>query len=363
MERVPWDVPKTACGEFCGHLRGLAITLCRMRLHLLAVILLLGINPACVSPGGSAPGRLTPDELLRRADAAFDARRYSQALESYRLAAAAAQAEDAPDIFVEGAAQAAHVYLLKGQPEEGKVWLENAVAQSQDGDVRGRARILLTQAAYQHHAGETSEALETCTKAHALSRASGQHIRAVQVAHMAAVMSGGEDQLRWCRRAIDDATRTDDALLLGALWRQLGWLLEERGLHDQALESFIQCREVVSESGNSHEQMVADWQVGHGLRLVGRITEARIMMEEIVRRTRARYRTQRGTNQAEWLGQALRELGELDLAQGNPERGMQHLRDAREYFVLAGAADLAPELLAQLDRRLAQARTLQGTGR
>jgi tetratricopeptide (TPR) repeat protein len=330
-----------------------------MRAHLFAVVLLLGINPACVSSGGSAPGRLTPDELLRRADAAFDARRYAQALESYRLAAAAAQAEDASEIFVEGAAQAAHVHLLKGQAAEGEVWLENALAQSQEHEVRGRARILLTQAAYQHHAGDTSQALDTCTKAHALSRASGQHVRAVQVAHMAAVMSGGEDQLRWCRRAIDDATRTDDALLLGALWRQLGWLLEERGLHDQALESFIQCREVVSESGNSHEQMVADWQVGHGLRLVGRITEARIMMEEIARRTRAQYRTRRGTNQAEWLGQALRELGELDLAQGNPERGIQHLRDAREYFVLAGASDLAPDLLAQVDRRLAQARNLQ----
>ncbi|HIF41871.1 MAG TPA: hypothetical protein EYQ74_12330 [Planctomycetes bacterium] len=334
-----------------------------MRLHLLAVFLLLGFSPACVSSEGQSPGRLTPDELLRRADAAFDSRRYVQALESYRLAAAAAQAEDVPEIFVEGAAQAAHVYLLKGQPEEGKVWLENAVAQSQDGEVRGQARILLAQAAYQHHAGDTSQALETCTRAHALSRASGQHVRAVQVAHMAAVMSRGEDQLRWCRRAIDDATRADDALLLGALWRQLGWLLEERGHHDQALESFIRCREVVSESGNAHEQMVADWQVGHGLRLVGRITEARTMMEEIARRTRARYRTQRGANQAEWLGQALRELGELDLTQGKTARGIKNLRDAREYLVLAGAAELAPELLAQVDRRLAQAHALQGAAR
>ena len=339
------------------------ITLVSMRAHLPAVFLLLGFSPACVSSGDPSPGRLPPDELLRRADAAFDARRYAQALESYRLAAAAAQAADAPRIFVEGAAQVAHVYLLKGQPEEGKVWLENAVARSQDEDVRGQARILLTQAAYQHHAGDTSQALETCTRAHALSRASGQHVRAVQVAHMAAVMSRGEDQLRWCRRAIDDATRTDDALLLGALWRQLGWLLEERGLHDQALESFFQCREVVSESGNAHEQMVADWQVGHGLRLVGRLKEARTMMEEIARRTRARYRTQRGANQAEWLGQALRELGELDLAQGKTARGIQYLRDAREYLVLAGASDLAPELLVEVDRRLAQAHALQGTAR
>ncbi|MDP6385506.1 MAG: hypothetical protein QGI93_04860 [Planctomycetota bacterium] len=334
-----------------------------MRAHFFAVVLLLGISPACISSGGQAPGRLMPDELLRRADAAFDARRYAQALESYRLAAAAAQAEDTPEIFVEGAAQAAHVYLLKGQPEEGKVWLENALAQIQDHEVRGRARILLTQAAYQHHGGDTSQALETCTQAHALSRATGQHIRAVQVAHMAAVMSRGEDQLRWCRRAIDDAARTDDVLLSGALWRQLGWLLEERGLYDQALESFIRCREVVSESGNSHEQMVADWQVGHGLRLVGRIAEARTMMEEIARRTRALYRTRRGANQAEWLGQALHELGELDLAQGKTERGIQRLRDAREYFVLAGASDLAPELLAKVDRRLAQARALKGTVR
>lgn len=339
------------------------ITLAGMRLHLPAVFLLLGFMPACVSSGSQAPGRLTPDELLRRADAAFDARRYAQALESYRLAAAAAQAEDASEIFVEGAAQAAHVYLLKGQPEEGKVWLENAVAQSQDEDVRGRARVLLTQAAYQQHAGDIPQAIETCTQAHAISLASGQYVRAVQVAHLAAVMSGGEDQLRWCRRAIDDATHTDDALLLGALWRQLGWLLEERGHHEQALGSFLQCRQVLSESGNSHEQMVADWQVGHGLRLVGRITEARAMMEEIARRTRTRYRTQRGANQAEWLGQALRELGELDLAQGKTARGIQHLRDAREYFVLAGASDLAPELLAQVDRRLAQAHALQGAAR
>ncbi|MEO2161087.1 MAG: hypothetical protein ABGY29_01045, partial [bacterium] len=89
----------------------------------------------------------------------------------------------------------------------------------------------------------------------------------------------------------------------------------------------------------------------------------RTMMEEIARRTRARYRTQRGANQAEWLGQALRELGELDLTQGKTARGIKNLRDAREYLVLAGAAELAPELLAQVDRRLAQAHALQGAAR
>lgn len=338
-------------------------TLGSMRAHLPPIALLLGMCAACVTSGDPATDRLTPDELLRRADAAFDARRYGQALESYRLTAAAAQAANEPGLFVEGAAQAAHVYLLTGKPEEGEIWLETALAQSRDDDFRGRARILLTQAAYQHHKGDTSQALETCAEGHALSRQSGQYVRAVQVAHLAAVMSSGETQLRWCKRAIDDAARTDDDLLVGALWRQLGWLLEERGLHDQALEAFIQCRQVLSGSDNAHEQMVADWQVGHALRLVGRLSEARAMMEEIARRTRLRYRTRRGTNQAEWVGQALRELGELDLAQGETGRGIQHLRDAREFFVLAGASDLRPELLAEVDRRLAQAHTLQRVGR
>ncbi len=334
-----------------------------MRTQPLIIALLLTFCVSCVTSGGSAKDRLSSSELLLRGDAAFDARNYSQALETYRLAAAAAQAESNSGVFVEGAAQAAHVYLLTGKPEEGEVWLENAVEQSSESEPKGKARILLTQAAYQHRAGDTELALQTCTKAHTLARQTGQHIRAVQLAHMGSVMSRGEDQLRWCRRAIQDGAKVGDNLLSGALWRQLAWLLEERGLHEQALEAFLRCRSAVAESSNSHEKMVADWQVGHALRLAGRLGQARQVMEEIARRTQLRYRTQRGTNQAEWVGQALRELGELDLAQGRTDQGLQHLRNAREYFVLAEATRLAPDLLADLDRRMAQAQALQGAGR
>ncbi len=318
--------------------------------------ILWGFSSACVAVNDPSRADLAPLDLLREADAAFDARQYEQALETYRLAAAGAQTRGAEDLFVQAAAQVAHVHLLLDQPEDGRVWLENAVERSHTDSPHGHVRVLLAQAAYQAAGGEMNTALTTCKQAHALARSIDAHVRAVQVAHYAAVISEGDEQLAWCRDALQDARKLGDGGLSAALWRQLGWLLEERGHFLQSLEAFVQCREELSDSKDSHDRMVADWQVGHSLRLVGRLGEARQLMDEIARRTQQIYQAQRGPNQAEWVGQALRELAELDLAEGKVERGLTRLRQAREYFVLAGAADLAPALLHSIDRRMAQIR-------
>ena len=57
-------------------------------------------------------------------------------------------------------------------------------------------------------------------------------------------------------------------------------------------------------------------------------------------------------NDAEWLGHCLRELGELDLAEGWMEQGWQKLVRAREYFLIAGARTSAPQLLRKLEAQL-----------
>ncbi len=300
--------------------------------------------------GGSA------QDLLEGGDEYFNGRRFDTALEAYKLAAAAARIEDDLRVYVQGAAQAAHVLLITGRSEEGRDWLDAAGRAAQPEEPAGFARFLLVRGAFEAAGDQHEAAMGSFERAYELALGSSQPERAVQAAHMATVAGRGAEQVHWSRRAIEAASVSGDARLLAALWRQLAWLLEERGLHVEALDAFLRGREVVQDLQDGHEHLVADWSVGHGLRLTGRLDEARALMEEITRRARQRHDDRRQPNDAEWLGHCLRELGELEFLMDERERAVEHWVAAREYFVIAGARSDAPQLLEELDRSLANAR-------
>ena len=187
-------------------------------------------------------------------------------------------------------------------------------------------------------------------------------MRAVQAAHWASVAALPEQALLWSRRAIEAAGPLERPALLSALWSNLGWLLEESALHDEALAAFRRAR-AVADPEDGHAQLVADWTVGHGLRLAGRSDEARVLLVDVIRRSEAAYVARRRQNDAEWVAHAYCELAELDAAAGEVDRALERLKVARERFLEAGARRLAPGRLAAHDARVAELRAARASAR
>lgn len=321
------------------------------------LVLLLALTPAaCLTTTRTQGDNPSAAELLARADAFFDGRQTANALETYKMAAVAARGEGNQALFAEAAAQVAHTLALGGEAVEARSWMDHAEQSATIEQHTAWVRVLLARGALQRGTDEPQAALESFTAAYDFALATGQPVRAVQAAHMAVIVAGDELQIRWNHKALDVARGMGNPRLVSSLWAQLAWLLDGRGLADEALSAFASARRALEDLDDPHQKLVADWSYAHGLRMVGRLGDARVLMTDVAARAERSYVALQRPNDAEWVGHSLRELGELDLAGGNALLALARFDQAREKFMLAGIAESAPESLAELDRRIREVR-------
>jgi len=275
-------------------------------------------------------------------------------LQTYKMAAAAASGEGDEGLFVEATAQAAQLHVLTGTAEEGRAWLESAGDRARPEHPAGFARWLIARGVFERHAGAVDEALTSFGQAYEVARAADLGVRAVQAAHWAAATATDERQVRWCRRALEAAKPLGDDRLVAALWTQLAWLLEERGLMEDALVAFQQAHQATLDDEDPHRRLVADWSLAHGLRIAGRAEEALALLRAVAERAERSYTFRRRPNDGEWVGHCEEELAEHDAAAGRFAEAVARLQRARRLYVQAGIAEHAPERLRELDLRLAQ---------
>lgn len=327
-----------------------------MRLSLWIPGTLLAALPACVTVDREAT-EVEPAsslELLARGDALFDARKAVDAMEVFQMAAVAASSEGASEPFVEATCQVAHLHALNGDLVSAETWLERAAGRASIEEQKGWARLLFTRAALNRCRGDRDLALRQFESAWKFALDTGQLVRAVQAAHMASVVAESGERIRWTRRALETARELEDKRLEFELWSQLGWLLEESSLVGEALEAFGRARQAARALDDARLSLVADWTYGHGLRLAGRLAEARALLEDVGKRAAATYSGSRRPSDAEWVGHAERELAELELTEGHRDRALVHFRRARLHLKLAGADTLAPEVLAGVEQRIGE---------
>jgi len=326
-------------------------------LRTLSIVLAL-TTASCLTTSTTQGDNPSADELLARADGFFDSRQLGNALETYKMAAVAARTEGDEALFAEAAAQVAHTLALSGEVEEGRSWLDHAEKTASAEYPAAWARTLLARGAIQRGADESEAALESFTAAYEFALETGQPVRAVQAAYMAGVVAEDELQIRWNHKALDLARGMGNPRLVSSLWAQLAWLLEERELADEALAAFASARKALEDLDDPHRILVADWSYAHGLRMVGRLADARLLMLDVGERAERSYVAMQRPNDAEWVARSLRELGELDLADGDALLALARFEQARDRFLVAGITKSAPESLAEFDRRLRQIRKL-----
>lgn len=317
----------------------------------------LGLMAGCLSTEVEAEGASPREPLMRqlgRADEAFNGRAYRQALDMYSALYLAALSGGYDDLAAEAAAQAAAINALQDDPEESDRWMSFAARYAEDEGDGARSRVMLARGVRQWKRGQSGEALDTFEALVELCGDNGLEVRAMQGASLCALVAEGEAQLDWSLRAIDICQGQEQPRWESALWSNHGWLLEARGEFSDASRCFERARQLLSEgSASTMERLQADWALGRSLRLSGQLAESRMLLEQADLRGRELYAANPAARQAEWLGRAWWELGELEAVEGRDDKARALLQSARRKLLEAGVADAAPELLRRLDARLA----------
>lgn len=306
---------------------------------------------ACATrPGLIIPVPPTPQERLASADETFSSRDYSGALVQYQALVAD---EDLPDqVKVEALAQTARCHsLTAGGLEAGQPYLDQALALASESEPLGWTRTQGVLGIYQREAGEPEQALQTFSEAYVYALERELPLRAIDMAHHAAIVAPGEQQIDWAEKGIAAAEAAGSVAWLAVLYNNLGAAHEEAGDPDQALTAYRIARDHRAELEDPLGLLIADWAVAHAERLVGE-PAARTHLEAVLERAQDRYLAEPTPQNAEWVGYPLEDLAELTAAEGDTEQALVLLREARARYVEAGLGEHWPEKLEAVDMRL-----------
>ncbi|MEM9378674.1 MAG: hypothetical protein AAGB93_01910 [Planctomycetota bacterium] len=324
-----------------------------------AIVALTALSWACVS-SSSNPAPAAPsdpganlEDLLDRADDAFDSRAYDEAADRYRAIHLAAKSGALPEVATEAAAQVATIEALREQMAESDSWMQAAEAGANADAIDAWSRVLLARGVRSWKRSDLNTARGTFIELHSFCAIHDRTIRQIQAANLVALVSVGQEQLDWSLRAIQAAQTTGEAKWEAPLWSSHAWLLDDRDRLDDALRAFARARTLTAEADVTPlGRLQTDWSYAHGLRRVGRAEEAREILERANSIAHSIYIARPSARAAEHLGRILWELAEVDVAEGKTERARERYAAARSKLVEAGAQQAAPELLVDLDRRV-----------
>ena len=275
---------------------------------------------------------------LTDADQLFLAQNYDSALAAYMATADIAENEGNKSVLTESYSQIARCHLINNDIESCRQWLEKAETIASADDPAGWSRYLGVRGRleWQQAVKETGEyqpavktAAATFEDMYNYCLQHSLYERAVDAAHMMAIVDDPERRLAWGEKGIKAAENGGISGWLPALWNNHGWNLSDAGRHEEALAALLKAREYHYKTGREMSKLIADWSVGYAYRMVGQLDSAKTWMSKVYDWADSLYQADNSTENAEWLGLAAKEMGEIALADGNDKA------DARKYFELA----------------------------
>jgi tetratricopeptide (TPR) repeat protein len=298
--------------------------------------------------------------LLQQADDAFRLRDYARAGDLYVQAAASADAEKEIEVLVEAQAQAARTLLIRERKEDGRAWLERARTRARPDLPLAWSRFLGVRGRFEWKDGDLPAATRTFGELYDFCMQRGLHSRAVDAAHMVAITGTLEQQLEWGRKGIRAAEASGDEGWLGPLWNNLGWTLDNLGRHEETLDALRRARHYHWKLGDEQAKLVADWAVGHALRMTGRLEEALAWIRPTLAWAERIQYGKPTPDAAEWVGHASRELAELEYALGRTREALALFRRARAELTAANMPEWDAAEFARLQKRVAEVEAATG---
>ena len=241
--------------------------------------------------------------------------------------------------------QLARVAGLRGAFDRCGELLDEAV-RAGGGSALVDVRVGLERGRMLRSSGDPAAAYPLFVTAFERAAGTGEHYLAGDAAHMAALAAPDDEGFRaWTTRGIEFGEREPAAAYWrGPLLNNLGWKLQERGAHEEALSAFERALEVREEDrSDEHTIEIARYAVAVALRGLGRPAEAASRAEQAVA-----WSLSSGLD-APYFHE---ELAEDYAALGRPEDAAAQARRALELF----GSDATSEQRARLEE-------LSGEGR
>lgn len=302
-----------------------------------------------------ASDELTPAQaLMAEGDKVFNSRDYAKATQIYKQAVVAAEKAKEAETLVEALSMAARGYLIRKQGKEGRPFLDRAGQLATPDDPKGWSRYLGVRGRFEWRADDKPAAAKTFEEMYDYCLKHELWTRAVDAAHMVAIVGTHEQQLVWAKKGIAAAEQGEMEGWLGPLWNNLGNTYDELSRPKDALDAWIKARHYHWKGAGEKPKLVADWAVGLGYRKVGDLEKAKQWQRPVLAWAERRLAEKDDADRREWVALARMELGLIALAEGRGKAAEPLLRPAREVLEAAGLAKWHPAAWKELEDALAR---------
>lgn len=294
-------------------------------MKLLITVLICGIISSVAQANIENDNAMLINELLNRADSIFNSREYEKSREIYLQTAETAENSKDNSALTEAWSMIARTYLILDKKEVGRKWIYKARNIANIEEPTGWSRYLGVRGRFEWQDKELDKAAKTFEEMYQFCSEQKLHERAIDAAHMMAIVSDLEGQVIWAKKGIAEAEAGEVTRWLGPLWNNLGATYEDLGKYKNAIEAYLKAREYHYEYGSETNKMIADWAVGHAYRLNGDFQNAEKWIRPVLDWSVK-------LNNIEFIGWANHELGEIELARENSKSALEHLIKAAEYL-------------------------------
>ena len=268
--------------------------------------------------------RMSASSLISQADSLFNSRQYDQAREIFVQAADNAQASGDNSALIEAYAMIARTYLVVDNKEAGRPWLDKAALYASQDEPLGWSRYLGVRGRFEWKDNQLEKASATFKEMYQYCSDNKLYERAIDAAHMVAIVGGPDEQVEWGLKGIKEAEAGNVTHWLGPLWNNLGWTYESAGKFKESIDAYIKAREYHYKYGDEKSRLIADWALGHAYRLNGQADSAAAW---ITPELLTRFETLRDD---EFQGWVLKELGEIAILRSEPDSALAFLVRAEE---------------------------------
>jgi tetratricopeptide (TPR) repeat protein len=267
---------------------------------------------------------MTSSPLILEADSLFNNRQYDQAREKYNQASLQAALDQDNVSTVEALAMIARTYLITEKKEMGREYLDRAGQYCRKEEPLGYSRYLGVRGRFEWKDNELEKASATFKEMYQYCSDNKLHDRAIDAAHMVAIVGGPSEQVEWGLKGIAEAEAGNVTGWLGPLWNNLGWTYEHDDKYKESLDAYLKAREFHHKYSDEKGKLAADWAVGHAYRLLGNADSA---AQWITPDLLAKFET---LGDEEFQGWVLKELGEIAILRLQPESALSFLTRAEE---------------------------------
>ncbi len=261
------------------------------------------------------------NELLEKADSLFNSRKYAESRSIYIKIAEKAEIAKDNSPLTEAYSMIARTFLILDKKEIGREWITKARNIANYEEPLGWSRYLGVRGRFEWQDDELDKAAKTFIEMYEFCSAQKLHERAIDAAHMVAIVSNLDGQIEWSKKGIAEAEAGNVTKWLGPLWNNLAATYEDMGKFKDALESYLKARDYHYKYSDETSKMIADWAVGRAYRLNGDIPEAEKWMLPVL------DWSIRLAN-IEFIGWANNELGEIELTKKNYQSALDYFNKA-----------------------------------